>query len=106
MTKNVSIAVLLMARNARDKFGYYEREIQTLLRRGDLVLAALKKIPPGDYTELALFSEADEILADRARLQNCLANAKAELEVAERVAREDSIYVDENGEKNEFRFSN
>lgn len=99
MKKNVSIAVLLMARNARDKFGYVQREMETLLRRGDLLLASLKKIPPGDYTQRALFLEADEILADRARLQNCLANAKAELEVAEKVAREDSIWLNENGEK-------
>ena len=95
MTKYVPIAALKMAENARDRLGYYERELETLLRRGDAVLALLRKIPSGDYTRAALFLEGDEILADRARLENCLVNAKAELQVAERVAREDSFLVDD-----------
>ena len=97
--KMVPRAAILMAQNARDRFGYFQREMETLLRRGDLVLASLKKIPAGDYTQQALFLEGDEIIAERERLKNCLENAKAELEVAERVAREDAIWVDENGGK-------
>lgn len=96
MKKLIPRAALIMAQNARDRLAYYEREIETLLHRGDLILAALKKIPVGDYTQKALFFEGDEILAERARLKNCLVNAKAELEVAERVAREDAIMVDED----------
>ncbi len=85
----------MMAQNARNRMGYYERELQTLLHRGDLVLASLKKIPPGDHGQLAMFLEGDQILAERARIKNCLENAKAELEVAERVAREDAFFVDD-----------
>ncbi len=98
--KMVPRAAVMMAENARDRFRYYERELETLLRRGDLVLASLKKIPVGDHTQKALFLEGDEILAERARIKNCLANAKAELEVAETAAREDAIMGDENGGKN------
>ncbi len=93
--KMVPRAAILMAQNARDKFAYYQREIETLLRRGDLLLASLRKIPAGDYTQRELFFQGDEILGDIARMKNGLANARAELEVAERVAHEDSILVDE-----------
>ena len=96
MNKYVPKAALMMAKNARDRFGYYEREMNTLLHKADLILALLKKIPAGDYTQRDLFFEGDEILADIARMKNCLANAKAELEVAETAAHEDSIMVDED----------
>ena len=106
MKKMVPRAALMMAQNARDRLGYYQREMNTLLHKADLILALLRKIPPGDYTQQALFLEGDEILAERARMKNCLADAKIQLEVAETAAREDAIWIDENGGKNEFGFSN
>lgn len=95
MKKYAPRAALLIADNAREKLGYYHREMQTLLRRADLVSASLKQIPSGDYAQLALFLEWDEILAERARLQNFFANANSQLEVAEKMAREDSITIEE-----------
>ncbi len=96
MKEMVPRAALIMAQNARDKLGYYQRELETLLRRGDNILALLRKIPAGDYAQRELFLEGDEIIAERARLKHCLADAKIQLDVAETAAREDSIMVDEN----------
>ncbi len=96
MKQYVPRAALLMAQNARDKLGYYEREMNTLLHRCDLILATLKTIPSGHYAQRELFLEGDEILAEWARMKNCLADAKIQLEVAETAAREDAIEVDED----------